>query len=333
MADWSIEPGTITTRAAVAAQYGGSTQGGIQPSSQSPNIMIYSDPSSARVHGYTYDGFADDGAYYYTGEGQVGDQEIVRGNRALLHHRENQRTLRVFEAAGTPAGPGGKPQRYLGAFAVDPIEPYRFETTPDRTGNERRVVVFRLIPTDAVVAAPGNATAESISGPTIVELIAPENNVRDTFEVVATETREGRRWEAALMAQLNEYLTSQGHTVRRIAIQPEGETTRMLTDTYDATERELFEIKPTASRAHVRAAVAQLLDYRRHVADLDRATVLLPAMPSADLRAYIASTGLGLAIFRLGDLTRSSARRTCDATRTRTAADLAELGSLMSRRR
>jgi hypothetical protein len=42
-AQWDIEPGTIVTRTAVAERYGGATQGGIQPSSTTPNVMIYSD--------------------------------------------------------------------------------------------------------------------------------------------------------------------------------------------------------------------------------------------------------------------------------------------------
>lgn len=80
-------------------------------------------------------------------------------------------------------------------------------------------------------------------------------------------------------------------------IRPAGETSRMVTDTYDITAGELFEVKASASRNHIRAAVAQLLDYRRHVSDLRRATVVVPATPSADLKEYISTAGLALAVF------------------------------------
>ncbi|HEY9409510.1 MAG TPA: hypothetical protein VIP77_08015 [Jiangellaceae bacterium] len=84
MTEWTIEPGTITARSAVAAIYGGATQGGIQPSSRTRNILIYSDPVAGSAHGYNFDGFARDGAYYYTGEGQAGDQKVHSGNLAVL---------------------------------------------------------------------------------------------------------------------------------------------------------------------------------------------------------------------------------------------------------
>ena len=63
-------------------------------------------------------------------------------------------------------------------------------------------------------------------------------------------------------------------------------------------------VKPDASRGHIRAAVAQLLDYRRHLPELQRATVLLPRTPSRDLQEFVASTGLELAIFHDGELRR-----------------------------
>ena len=106
------------------------------------------------------------------------------------------------------------------------------------------------------------------------------------------------------MRQLEAYLSGLQHTVRRADIRPAGETARLLNDTYDVTAGELFEIKPDSSRPYVPAAVAQLLDYRRHLPDLQRATVLLPRTPSRDLQDYIAATGLGLAIFHDGQLTR-----------------------------
>lgn len=53
---WDIAPGAITTRAAVAERFGGSTWNGISPSASTPNVMIYSDPAVGRRHGYNFDG-------------------------------------------------------------------------------------------------------------------------------------------------------------------------------------------------------------------------------------------------------------------------------------
>lgn len=300
--DWTLQPGEIVTRAVVADKFGGATQGGIQPSRTTANIMIYSDPSVGRSHGYDYDGPAD-GAYYYTGEGQLGDQTFRAGNRAIRDHADRGRVLRLFEAAG-PSRPGGKPQRYLGAYAVDPEAPYRHEPAPDRDGRIRNVIVFRLIAAGPSVDTASNDSANAPSTETLVEIVPVESNSIERFDVAGTDARESQRWEATLMRQLEEHLTDLGHVVRRATIRPAGDSARLVTDTYDVTSGELFEVKPDASRAHVRAAVAQLLDYRRHLSELNRATVLLPRTPSRDLQNFITSTGLTLAVFHDGTLTR-----------------------------
>ena len=127
MNDWTIDPGTITTRAAVSAEFGGATQGGIQPSARTPNVLLYSDPAAGAQHGYRFDGFGSDGAYYSTGEGQQGSQQLVKGNRAVLNHALDGRALRLFEAQGGKR-PGGKQQVYLGEFALDMDDPYRTDS-------------------------------------------------------------------------------------------------------------------------------------------------------------------------------------------------------------
>jgi hypothetical protein len=55
-------------------------------------------------------------------------------------------------------------------------------------------------------------------------------------------------------------------------------------------------------------AVGQLYDYRRHV-DVEglRCSVLLPERPSADLRDFVETAGLGL-VFKDGDAFRFEGR-------------------------
>lgn len=191
MADnWAFDVGTIATRKDVAERYGGATQGGIQPSASTANIMVYTDPIQGALSGYNYDGFdsGDENVFYYTGEGQVGDQELTNGNFAIYNHAEVGRTLRLFEAA-SGRQPGGKLQRYLGAFYVDTSNPFRFEPAPDRDGNARHVIVFRLIregtvPADVEPSPPVPKAVRAQPQPTV-----PTG--RNTREIDTDEQEEG----------------------------------------------------------------------------------------------------------------------------------------------
>ena len=123
--------------------------------------MVYSDPSQGEQYGYQYDEWLDDesGTFLYTGEGRVGDQTLSDGNRAILEHVRDGRVLRVFFTLAGSAQPGGKLQRYVGAFRVDPKAPYEWRTAPDTEGNARKVVVFRLLP-DEVEGYPARPVAQ-----------------------------------------------------------------------------------------------------------------------------------------------------------------------------
>jgi hypothetical protein len=134
--DWRLKPGETVKRTTLHDEYGGGGQGGIAPSRRSPNVLIFSDRSVGQEHGY-YDQWDGD-VFHYCGEGQRGDQTLTRGNRAILRHREEGRTLRVFEGVrGTV--------RYLGEFEVDPAEPFYWRTAPETGGGPpRRVLMFRL---------------------------------------------------------------------------------------------------------------------------------------------------------------------------------------------
>ena len=65
---WDLRPGDKIRRVDLHRSYGGSGQGGIGPSAQSPNIFIFSDPSSGERHGY-FDRW-EDGELHYAGAGQ-----------------------------------------------------------------------------------------------------------------------------------------------------------------------------------------------------------------------------------------------------------------------
>ena len=109
----------------------------------SPNVLIFTDEASGTPHGYVFDGWVDDDddkVFLYTGEGQQGDQQLVRGNAAILHHRQDGRALRLFEGAG------GHSVRYVGRFSKwTRRSPIPNDRLPGRLGGPTRtVLVFRL---------------------------------------------------------------------------------------------------------------------------------------------------------------------------------------------
>jgi hypothetical protein len=71
--------------------FGGGREGGISPSARTPNIFLFTDPPVGRLHGY-FDGWGQDGYFHYSGEGQRGDQRMIRGNRAVRDHHIDGRS-------------------------------------------------------------------------------------------------------------------------------------------------------------------------------------------------------------------------------------------------
>jgi transcriptional regulator with XRE-family HTH domain len=138
---WDLRPGDQIRRTELHDRYGGSRQGGIAPCRDTPNVLIFTDPAVGHEHGY-YDQWEDDDVFLYYGEGQVGDQQLDRGNRAILDHRKNGKALRVFEGSSGVV-------RYAGEFAIAYGRAYEWGRAPSTGGGPmRRVVIFRLVPVD-----------------------------------------------------------------------------------------------------------------------------------------------------------------------------------------
>ncbi|MFF1356931.1 P-loop NTPase fold protein [Streptomyces sp. NPDC058297] len=154
MADSHMQPGMTATRAEIKNLYGGGTQGGIVPSATTNNVLLFSDPAAGHRFGY-FDGWlADEDArgpiFEYTGAGATGDQTFERGNKAILNHVEDGRSLRVFTAAGIVEGSQTILHRYVGEFKVDTEQPYVLRQASDGNGISRNVIIFRLRPTGPV---------------------------------------------------------------------------------------------------------------------------------------------------------------------------------------
>ena len=150
--EWQEPVGHLMTREQRRAKYGGALYGGIEPSAQTPNVFVHSDPNKSAAYGYNFDGWAanDPDVYLYTGEGRNGDMTMSDGNAAILYHRDQGRALRLFVFDHYVPGTKQAVNRYVGEFAVDENHPYVVERAPDEAGEERNAFVFRLRPVSDV---------------------------------------------------------------------------------------------------------------------------------------------------------------------------------------
>lgn len=127
-------PGAVYRRRDLHEQFGGQRQGGISTPRQHPMVWVFTGEQGGQYG--CQDGFQDDGAFWYTGEGQVGDMKMVRGNAAIRDHLGNSKKLHLFEYVS----PGHV--QHIGEAAYSG---HHLEVAPDRDGTPRRVIVFELV--------------------------------------------------------------------------------------------------------------------------------------------------------------------------------------------
>jgi 5-methylcytosine-specific restriction enzyme A len=137
-----LEHGRVYRRRNIHEHFGGQRQGGISTPSRSNVVLLFTGPTGTN-YGYR-DAWSEDGHFHYTGEGQVGDMEMVRGNRAIRDHDDNGKSLLLFEFVRKGY------VRYLGEMRyVD----HRIVDGEDVDGNSRRTLVFELEPVDQSATA------------------------------------------------------------------------------------------------------------------------------------------------------------------------------------
>jgi 5-methylcytosine-specific restriction protein A len=125
---------TYNRRQDIHARYGGQEQGGISTPKGKPFVLLFTAEAGADF-GYK-DGWRRDGTFLYTGEGQIGDMEFVRGNRAIRDHVQDGKELHLFKSLGK-----GKDYEYIGTFVCLSWE---IGIGVDATNQSRRVIVFHL---------------------------------------------------------------------------------------------------------------------------------------------------------------------------------------------
>lgn len=136
--------------------FGGSQQSGISSSARTQVVFIFTGDSGEQ-YGYR-DAIDEHGVFSYTGEGQVGDMTLTGGNLAIAEHAAKGKALHLFKSLGK-----GKGQRYMGEFAC---AGYSWTRGPDKMGNDRKVIVFSLVPVDRIVEAAQPDEAEALPKPT-----------------------------------------------------------------------------------------------------------------------------------------------------------------------
>lgn len=285
-----LTPGDELPRREIHARFGGRQQGGISPSSRVPAVMFFTDPITGHRHGY-YDGLGEDGMFHYVGEGQLGDQRLVQGNKAILNHAVDGRSLEGFAAKGSTV-------TYLGEFAV--VDHYFTEA--HESGNSdilRQVVVFRLRPRNELPLALPPVPVTPSSEPRVAVVPVEERHTERAFVTPDREPYEAERREADLVHRYRDHLLRQGRDVSRLRVVPAGESAPLYSDLWDQGGHELIEAKAGVTRDHLRQAVGQLYDYGRFVEAKIR-TVLVPSRPRTDLLAFLQVVGID-AVYPEGD--------------------------------
>jgi hypothetical protein len=285
----NLTPGEQLLRREVHARYGGRQQGGIGPSSKAPVILFFTDPHAGHRHGY-YDGWDNQGLFNYYGEGQLGDQRLVQGNKAILNHKTDGRTLEGFLANGPMV-------TYLGTFEL--VDLYWTEAHETGSTTIRQVVVFRLRPLHDIPVALPHIPVTPTPEPRVATVPVEEQHTERAFVTPDRDPYEIERREATLVHKYREHLRRQGHDVARLRVVPPGESAPLYSDLWDLTALELIEAKGLVTREQLRTAVGQLLDYGRFVQAKTR-TVLVPTKPRPDLLAYLAHAGID-AVYPQGD--------------------------------
>lgn len=288
---WTLEPGDTVLRRELHAAYGGSQRNGIVTLKTLPDIVAFTDPKSGAAFGYSlFEGLQPDGSYHYTGEGQQGDQEFVRGNRAIRDSSETERPIRLFTVQGTSV-------TYVGEFATG-MPTYWERSIPGRDGAPRKGIIFNLVPVEANVSFLAPALSAQGS-PAITPWSPPDASdvVIAGQESEITSDRSVSRLEFALQADFGEWIGAQGHEPKRLRLPCDG--TLIEPDLFVESRGWIVEAKKSTAREYVREAIGQVLDYV-HVAERSNISaepvILLPGRPGTDLVDLMHRHGIILAI-------------------------------------
>ncbi len=236
------------------------------------------------------------------GQGTLGPQYFGNrnNNQALYDTVNNDKVIHLFNAVGKdPAGTSAKLHEYVGAFHLDPEDPYTRVTAPDAKGQDRTVILFHLMPDDhKQFKRPSHPIRNTVPKNSSSSTVPREHSETVNFRRQAILESDVVKRERIFEDSLIEHFEQQGFAPKRKKISVVGQRQPLFTDTWIEELNELFEAKGDATRNDIRMAVAQLQDYRRHITPApQRCTVVVPFIPSEDLIDLVQSVGLSLAVF------------------------------------
>ena len=130
----SLIPGDEYRRRDLHDRFGGQEQGGISTPRHHHMILLFTGEAGEQ-HGYS-DGWKG-GVFLYTGEGQQGDMDFVRGNAAIRDSMDNGKVIHLFAQARKGY------VRYVGQFLCTG---YHHIEGPDTEDQKRRMIRFELTP-------------------------------------------------------------------------------------------------------------------------------------------------------------------------------------------
>jgi hypothetical protein len=294
---WDIAVGTSINRGELHSRLGGgSWQDGITRVVKTDEMLVFTNDGGGE-HGYgVHEGLRSDGVFRYTGQGQNGDQQLTKNNKALAGSEEIGRPIRVFRGRGTVT--------YVGSFALaDP--PYTWERLPgSRSSSERNGLVFNLVAVDAdtsllpILGDAGTGSLSSASSSASFQTTVAWQPL-DFSEYEVRRINEGEsirsvsRREFELQTRFGEWLRARGDDLQVLRL-TEGEVT-IVPDLYVPTIGQVIEAKKSTARVYVRTAIGQALDYaavaRRSGLTVAPA-VLLPSEPETSMLKLCTSVGI-----------------------------------------
>lgn len=131
--------------------FGGQARSGISTPKEYPYIFLFTH-ERGKVYGYSDGWLENDSLFHYAGEGQKGDMEFQRGNKALRDHVVNDKRIFLFSETK---------KTFVLCVAELRFFEYEFTQIPDETGKNRRGIkfFFKKIPLESSskVQAPNRA--------------------------------------------------------------------------------------------------------------------------------------------------------------------------------
>lgn len=149
---WDFERGRTYNRTReIHDRFGGQRQGGIITPSSFPLVIAITGEAGGQ-HGYS-DRMREDGVFEYFGEGQRGDMQLIRGNRAIAQHSAEGKSLLLFRKIARDGS-----LRFEGEWVC---EGFSIRSSKDSVGELRKAIVFELRSLEAIAEADAKTSMPS----------------------------------------------------------------------------------------------------------------------------------------------------------------------------